>query len=587
MTRPAWTQPLGRVLCAALYGLAAGVTVRVTRDGPAYALAGDSTVALAAELLAGLLLLAAGLTLLRPGSRFALLIVAAAVAWPAAEWGSPAAGVAFTAGLVVSTVWAPLLAAAALLGSDGRGLTRPARVLIAVAFTAEVGLAIASAAVFDPAGEGCAECPANRLLLAADPVTRHDLVRVGLLLSAAWTAAFVLLSVLRLARSTLSRRRLAGPVVVPAAAALALFGAGALHGLERGFRSNDAIDRTLWAGQVAAIVLVAAGVAAARLRARRRRAGLQRLVLDLGAVGTGSLSERLGKLLGDPSLVLLYARDDNEWVDARGRRASPAAGAGRQVTYVSSGGRRIAALVHRAGLLADPGHRRRDRDDGEARARARASAGCASGAARRPQGHLRPDRGARRRGAARARARPARWRTAAPGDGGGRSAARAPTRIGTTRSSTRSSNESSMGSTAPSPSCDASATGSSRPRSTRRDSPQRSSCSPRNSLAWYSGRCPRGRFPPAVESAAYHLVEQAAAMAPSGDVEVDADRRDARLVIELRAAIGFGPYRSASPTASARPAAPSTRTRAAPRGDAMRLVIADDETLLREGSRAS
>ena len=30
-------------------------------------------------------------------------------------------------------------------------------------------------------------------------------------------------------------------------------------------------------------------------------------------------------------------------------------------------------------------------------------------------------------------------------------------------------------------------------------------------------------------------------MAPSGDVEVDADRRDARLVIELRAAIGFGP----------------------------------------------
>jgi hypothetical protein len=74
--RLALTQPLGRLLCVALYGLAAGVTVRVTGDGPAYALAGDSTVALAAELLAGLLLLAAGLALLRPGSRFALLIVA-------------------------------------------------------------------------------------------------------------------------------------------------------------------------------------------------------------------------------------------------------------------------------------------------------------------------------------------------------------------------------------------------------------------------------------------------------------------------------------------------------------------------------
>ena len=199
--------------------------------------------------------------------------------------------------------------------------------LTAVAFTAEVGPAIASAAVFDPAAEGCAECPANRLLLTADPVTRHDLARAGLLLSAAWTAAFVLLSVLRLVRSTPPRRRLAGPVLVPAAAALALFGAGALHGLERGFRFQRR-DRSRALGrQIAAIVLVAAGVAAARRRARRRRAGLQRLVLDLGAVGTGSLRERLGMLLGDPRLVLLYALDGEAgWVDASGHRVTPVRG---------------------------------------------------------------------------------------------------------------------------------------------------------------------------------------------------------------------------------------------------------------------
>jgi signal transduction histidine kinase len=533
--RLALTQPLGRLLCVALYGLAAGVTVRVTGDGPAYALAGDSTVALAAELLAGLLLLAAGLALLRPGSRFALLIVAAALAWPGAEWGSPAAGAAFTPGLVVSTLWVPLLAAAALLGPDGRGLTRPARVLLAVAFTAEVGLAIASAAVFDPAGEGCAECPANRLLLAADPVARHDLVRVGLLLSAAWTAAFVLLSVLRLARSTPPRRRRTGLVVVPAAAAVALFGASALHGLARGFRSNDAIDRALWAGQLAAIVLVAAGVAAELLRTRRRRAGLQRLVLDLGAVGSGSLSERLGKLLGDPSLVLVYARDDDEWVDARGRRDSPSTGTDRQVTYMWSRGRRIAALVHRAGLLADPAivaeiettarlaleHERlqavrlaqlddlratsarivaradaerrgleRDLHDGAQQRLVTAAVGVRL--ARRRHGHgtaleaelARVERGLS--GAVAELRRLGHGLFPATLDAEGLAAA-------------------------------LELLAEEQPRLVLRTLP--------------GGRCPA-----AVESAAYHLVEQAAAMAPSGDVEVDADRRDARLVIEVRAA---------------------------------------------------
>jgi signal transduction histidine kinase len=531
---------LGRLLCVALYGLSAGVTVRVTRDGPAYALAGDSTVALAAGLLAGLLLLAAGLTLLRPGSRFALLIVAAAVAWPAAEWGSPAAGAAFTPGLVLATVWAPLLAAAALLGPDGRGLTRPARVLIAVAFTAELGLAIASAAVFDPAGEGCADCPANRLLLAADPVARHDLVRAGLLLSAGWTAAFVLLCVLRLARSTPPRRRLASPVLVPAAAALALFGAGALHGLERGFRSNDAIDRALWAGQIGAIVLLAAGIAADLLRARRRRAGLQRLVLDLGAAGTGSLSERLGKLLGDPSLVLVYARDEHEWVDSRGHRDSPSTGTGRQVTYLWSRGRRIAALVYRAGLLADPTivaeiettarlaleHERLQAvrlaqlDDlraASARIVARADA------ERRGLERNLHDGAQQRLVTAAVGVRLARRRHR---DDRVLDAELARVEYGLNDAVAELRR---LGHGLFPATLDAEGLAAALELLAEEQ--------PRLVLR----ALPSGRFPAPVESAAYHLVEQAAGMVRSGDFEVEADRRDTRLVIELRATSGFDP----------------------------------------------
>ena len=537
---PAWTQPLGRVLCVVLYGVAAGVTVRVTGDGPAYALAGDSTVALAAELLAGLLLLAAGLTLLRPGNRFALLIVAAAVALPAAEWGSPAAGVAFTPGLVVSTVWAPLLAAAALLGPDGRRLTRPARVLIAVALTVEVGLAIAAATVFDPAGEGCSDCPANRLLLAADPGTRHDLARALLLLSALWAAAFVVLSVVRLARSTPSRRRLSGPVLVPAAAAIALFGAGALHGLERGSRSNDAIDRALWAGQIAAIVLVAAGVAVARLRARSRRAGLQRLVLDLGAVGTGSLSGRLGKLLGDPSLVLVYARDDDEWVDARGRRDNPSTGTGRQVTYMRSRGRRTAALVHRAGLLEDPAIVAEIETTARLALeyeRLQAVRLAQLDDLRAASARIVARADAERRGLERNLHDGAQQRlvTAAVGVRLARRRHRDDTVLDAELARVEHGLNGAvvelrrLGHGLFPATLDAEGLAAALELLAEEQ--------PRLVLR----ALPGGRCPAAVESAAYHLVEQATAMAPSGDVEVDANRVDARLVIELRAAIGFGP----------------------------------------------
>ena len=142
-------------------------------------------------------------------------------------------------------------------------------------------LGAGAAVLFDPVEQGCLGCPANRLLVSAHPQAVHDLGRAGLLVAAAWSAAFVVLVVVRLgARDT--RRRLELPVLVPAAAAVALFGARALHGAGRGFLSNDATDRALWAAQVAALALLAASVAWQRIRARRMRARLARLVVDLG-----------------------------------------------------------------------------------------------------------------------------------------------------------------------------------------------------------------------------------------------------------------------------------------------------------------
>ena len=130
--------------------------------------------------MAAALLIAAAIATWRAGVMFPVLLAAAALAWLAAEWNTPGAGPAFTAGLVLYAAWPPLLAAAALRGLDERPLGRPAAILVAVAFVSCVGmLGLASAAVFDPEAQGCVQCPTNLLLVADAPGLGHELGRAG------------------------------------------------------------------------------------------------------------------------------------------------------------------------------------------------------------------------------------------------------------------------------------------------------------------------------------------------------------------------------------------------------------------------
>jgi signal transduction histidine kinase len=334
----------------------AGATVAIVRSDPNLALTGDSGIALAAELSAAAFLAAAALATWRVGVMFPVLLAAAAFAWLAAEWNSPNAGPAFTAGLLLYAAWPPLLAAATLRGLDERHLDRPAALLLAGGFGTAVGLlGLASAAVFDPSAQGCADCPANLLLVADNHDLGHTLGQVGLALTVAWTGAFAILAAVRLLRASPARRRLSAPVLVPAVVAVALFGVDALHGLDRGFLSNDATDRALHLAEAGALALVAGGVGFARLRAMQTRAALARLVLDIGAApAPGELRAWLGDSLGDPSLELLHRLDSGEWIDADGRELALPAGDEREVTRVRAGGEEVLAILHRPGLLDDP-----------------------------------------------------------------------------------------------------------------------------------------------------------------------------------------------------------------------------------------
>jgi len=334
---------------------AAAVTIAIARAEPSDALAGDSALALVAEVAAGLLLVATAVAS-RARTGFRVLLAASGIAWLSGEWNSPGAGAAFTAGLVLYAAWPPLLAHAALLYGDRR-LRRSDVALLAVAYADSLLVLGAGSALFlDPRPQGCFDCPANRLLVSAEPELVAELGRAGLYVAAAWSATFAALALVRLTTATPARRRVDLPVLLPAAAAVALFGARALHGGERGFLSNDPTDRALWAAQLAALALVAAGVAWERLRARRMRDQLAELVVELGRSSpTGGLRDQLARTFGDPSLEVLHARDDDAgWVDGDGRPARLPRDVHREVTRVLAGGRELSAVVHRPGLLEDP-----------------------------------------------------------------------------------------------------------------------------------------------------------------------------------------------------------------------------------------
>jgi signal transduction histidine kinase len=341
-------------------GLALGLlTVAVTRGEPAYSLAGDALAAGVVGLLAGWCLIVAGVAAWarRPGNTFGPLLVAAGLTWFLAEWDNPGAEVAlaFTVGLVLHAACPPLIGHAALVYPGGRLRSRLERVVVAVAYGAAVmALGILPALFFDPAGQGCSRCPGNLLGVFDIPRTVQSLNRAGLRLGLAWTVLLVALLGWRLLRSTVATRRLIAPVTVPAMVYLVLAGWRFQHGLDRGFLGNDTLDRRLWAGQAAALVALALGVAWEWVRGRRTRSALARLVVELAASPPpGGLATALAGTLGDPSLTLLYPLPDGRRVNATGRPVQPEHG--QVVTPLVRGGQPMALLAHRPGLLDDPG----------------------------------------------------------------------------------------------------------------------------------------------------------------------------------------------------------------------------------------
>ena len=319
-----------------------------------------SALATVALVAAGWAAIAVGLLSWRrrPESRFGVLLAAAGFAWFVTEWNNPGVGssLVFTFGLVGYAVCPPLVAHAALSYPGGRLGADLERAIVAMAYAAAlVVLGLASALVFAPAEEGCAQCPTNLVSVTGDPDLVASLNRAGMRLGVIWAVALVTLVAWRLIRATPAARRVKGPVLVPAVAYLCAVAVTYAHALDRGFLSNDTFDRRLWLVQAGGLVLIAVGVTAEWIRARRARFAVAGLVVELGdAPAPGGLRDVLANELGDPTLVVAYPIDDGRHVDARGDPVDIAGVDGQARTALVRDGETIALLVHRVDLLGDP-----------------------------------------------------------------------------------------------------------------------------------------------------------------------------------------------------------------------------------------
>lgn len=303
--------------------------------------AGGSAVARAADVMAGLSLLAAGLAtlLFRPRVSLGVVAVLAGAAWFAPDWvgWEAAAPLVRSLAMVVAVFVPPLLLHVAVGSATG-----VVKALYGAAALAGVGIALVRDPFLD---QDCwSNCTDNVFLVHADQT-------VARLLGGALLVAFLAGGLVVAAHA--ARRALVPAALIGATQAAY---AGALL-VEPSESPDDTLFATVFLARAGAVTLLAGALAWSAYAAWRRRAAVARLATDLGAAPPpGALRAALATSLRDPDVAVAYPLDaSGRYIDGAGRPvAEPVATPGRAVTPILRGGRRIAVVVHaRAGIGED------------------------------------------------------------------------------------------------------------------------------------------------------------------------------------------------------------------------------------------
>jgi len=334
----------------------------IARSHPGGSFAGVSWVAAVAELAAVWAMVGAGLhlSLRRRGNRSGFRLASAGVSWLFVEWNNPGirSSVAFAFGLVVYALAPPVVAHAVLAYPSGGPLSRLERLTLASAYIASgLLLGLLPALFFDPHRQACSLCPTNLLLVHSSEGAVDALNRWGVTLGVVWTIALAALAAWRLTRASAPLRRVTAPVLLAGIGYLLLVWEDYMHSLSRGILSTDPCEYRLRLGQADALGAVALAVLWSWFLGRRTRSAMARLVVELGdSPPPGGLCEVLAGSLGDPELQLAYPLGEPQrYVDAGGRTVDLAAHNRQAVTPLARNGTTVALLLHRQGLLDDPG----------------------------------------------------------------------------------------------------------------------------------------------------------------------------------------------------------------------------------------
>jgi signal transduction histidine kinase len=349
-------------LAALALVLGAGAQAVAARHGANTTYAGSAAWLAALELAAAWSLVAAGLLVWRGRPRVGALAVAAGVAWLAPDfvgWVTGPPGVRSVALLLPGVT---LAAAVHLVAGapTGRVTSWPARALVAAAYAELVVVATGRALVRDPFEDpDCwSNCATNVLLVLRDRDLARLLTEADLVFAIAIAVAVVALGGARLIAARPAARRTLGPVLGAGAAFAALQAGWAAALLRTPLEDPDRpVFANLFATRSAALIALAAALAWTVVRAAGARAAVARIVDDLRAAPAPlDLQGALARALGDPGLTVAYRiADDGRYADANGVPVQPPAPGGRRaVTSIERDGEPVALVLHDPAALSGP-----------------------------------------------------------------------------------------------------------------------------------------------------------------------------------------------------------------------------------------
>jgi signal transduction histidine kinase len=305
--------------------------------------AGASGARVAADLALSWALVAASLVALerRRWRRSRALLALSAFTLLAADLQWAGANVLWTLGFLLDAAWVAVLVHVVLTFPEGRAWSQAARTAIAAAYATTLGGQLI----------GLFVSPNSRDVLAvAQRQTVADAVdRVQGTLGVAVALGVLWLLVRRLRGLRGPPRRAQAPLLAAAALAVPplVLSLAWMTATGEGSATIDTIDRGV-------ALLVPFGLVAGLSWSRLRRSEASDLVVELRTDGAMSLRERLAKVLGDPTVDVVYRLGDGRHVDAAGRPLELPQGPERAITLVTVRGEEVAALVHDPALLDEP-----------------------------------------------------------------------------------------------------------------------------------------------------------------------------------------------------------------------------------------